>query len=94
MIRDPLVFVRTKEFTIQPPQVVQLVSERDLSQNGSDEVDGEGLLIGICTHDLLNSEGRQGPLRKRDNALIESRTRTLRAVDTGPSSSSTRRWRI
>ena len=53
-IGDPLVFFCSKEVTVQPPQMVQLVGEGDLSQNRSDEVDGERLLISVCAHDLLD----------------------------------------
>ena len=37
-VRNPVVFFRTKEFAIQPPQMVQLIGERHLSQNGGDKV--------------------------------------------------------
>jgi len=69
VVRDPLVFIAPKEVAFQPPQMVQLISERDLSQNGSNEVDGKGFLIGICDHDLPDPKGRRIPLRDSTGAL-------------------------
>jgi len=86
VIRDPLIFSRANEFAAQPPQFVQLIGERYLSQNGSDEVDGEGFLVGICAHDLLDSEGRQIWLGSGDGTLVSSKPRTWRAVGTDPGS--------
>ena len=76
MMRDSLILARVKELAAQPPQMIQLIGERRLSQNGSDEVDGEGLLVGIRAHELVNPGGLQIPLRNSTRASVENKPRT------------------
>ena len=44
--------------------MVQLICERDLSQDCSDEIDGEWLFVGVRAHDLLDSGGGRLSLRE------------------------------